>query len=167
MLSWHAFVSPFLLLDCRLHIERTLFATAYRAGPWKGTSLWRCSTASVLNETKAELGGEAEKHRKPQGASLLEENERQEQGGRAWQVSGGTGQMQGHGMDGKGNTLLYTALGRWHEQRWEEEKQRDQEAHGGGTETAKVSSEQTPFKAQGALSLFSLWTLSHPTQSNW
>lgn len=56
MLFCYAFVSVFLLSDCRLHMERTLFATAYRAGTWKSTSLWGCSSASVLNEMKAELG---------------------------------------------------------------------------------------------------------------
>lgn len=56
MLFCYAFASLFLLPDCRLHVERTLFATADRAGPWRSTSLWGCSRASVLNEMKAELG---------------------------------------------------------------------------------------------------------------
>lgn len=42
--------------------------------------------------------------------------------------------MQEHGMDGKENTILYTALKRQYEQKWKKEKQRDQKVHGGGTE---------------------------------
>lgn len=42
--------------------------------------------------------------------------------------------MQEHGVDGKENVILYTALKKRHEQIWKEEKQRDPEVHGGITE---------------------------------